>query len=86
MIVGLDHIAVEAKDLEAGASAFQALLGRPAERRDGEAWFQLSNMALRLVAGERDAIQGLAFGVESLDEAQRLVERRGLALTDGAFD
>jgi catechol 2,3-dioxygenase-like lactoylglutathione lyase family enzyme len=79
MITGLDHIAVTASDVEAAAAAFAALLGRQADWRGGEAWFQLSNTALRVSAGASDAVAGLAFDTEDLEADLKLVTRRGLS-------
>ncbi|HEX2561822.1 VOC family protein [Phenylobacterium sp.] len=86
MILGLDHVAVSAADLEAGARAFVALLGREPERRDGEAWFQLPNMALRLRPGEADAIVGLAFRSDDPGADLTLLTRRGLAAAGSSLD
>jgi catechol 2,3-dioxygenase-like lactoylglutathione lyase family enzyme len=54
MIVGLDHIAVAARDFEAAVDGYRRLLGREPELepRDGadRAWFHLANMALEVIA------------------------------------
>ncbi|MDX9996955.1 MAG: VOC family protein [Phenylobacterium sp.] len=86
MITGLDHIVVTAKDVEAAAAAFSALLGRQADWRGEEAWFQLSNTALRVGRGEADAIAALAFDTDDVDAAARLAQRRGLSGDASGFD
>ncbi|MGH6992442.1 MAG: VOC family protein, partial [Caulobacteraceae bacterium] len=55
MIEGLDHIALAVSDLDAAATAWQGVIGRPPDRREEaagarHAWFQLSNAALDIVA------------------------------------
>lgn len=86
MIVGLDHVAVGATDIEAATGAFVALLGREPERREGEAWFQLPNMALRLLPGEADAIVGLSFRSDDPGADLTLMSRRGLAAAGSGLD
>ncbi|MFC3079417.1 VOC family protein [Phenylobacterium terrae] len=86
MILGLDHVAVGATDIEAATRAFTALLGRQPERRDGEAWFQLPNMALRLTPGEADAIVGLSFRSDDPDADLTLMTRRGLTAAGSGLD
>lgn len=86
MITGLDHIAVTASDVEAAAAAFAALLGRQADWRGAEAWFQLSNTALRISAGEADAIAGLAFDTDDVEAGLKLAARRGLPGDESGLD
>jgi catechol 2,3-dioxygenase-like lactoylglutathione lyase family enzyme len=86
MILGLDHVAVGATDVEAATRAFVALLGREPDRRAGEAWFQLPNMALRLVPGEADALVGLAFRSDDPAADLTLMTRRGLVAAGPGMD
>jgi len=100
MITTLDHIALAAQDFDAATEAYEALIGRRAERsvpKDGarRAWFHLDNLSLVIVAadgagpvgdrvraqlaGSGEGLLALAFGVDDLAGAQRLLERRGLA-------
>jgi catechol 2,3-dioxygenase-like lactoylglutathione lyase family enzyme len=106
MIEGLDHIAVAVADLDVAAPAYEALLGRPPDWREEaagarHAWFQLSNMALDVVAadgrgesGERvrariaaagEGLWGLAFAASDLDETRRMLERRGAPTAEPAY-
>ena len=99
MITGLDHVALVVRDLDAAIDGYRRLLGREANwigRAGGvrQAWFQLPNMALDLIAPEGEGafadgirthldahgegIWALAFAVADLDVAQRLMTRRGL--------
>jgi catechol 2,3-dioxygenase-like lactoylglutathione lyase family enzyme len=99
MIEALDHVALAAADLDAAVSTYEALLGRPAERHDpvggaARAWFQLSNMALEIIAptgvgpaGDRvrarlaaggEGLWTIAFAVADLAEAERILERRAI--------
>ena len=99
MIHALDHIAVAVRDLEAAAKAYEALLGRAAGMREeaggaARIWFQLSNMALELIAptgpgaaGERvdarldaagEGLWILAFAADDIPATQRTLERRGV--------
>jgi catechol 2,3-dioxygenase-like lactoylglutathione lyase family enzyme len=77
MIDALDHVAIAVGDLDLAASAYETLIGRPADWREEaagarHAWFQLSNMALDIVqpdgpgeSGER-ARSRLAAGGDGL--------------------
>jgi catechol 2,3-dioxygenase-like lactoylglutathione lyase family enzyme len=99
MIYALDHVAIAVQDIEAAAKAYEALLGRAAGMRShaGGAtriWFQLSNMALELIAptgpgaaGDRvrrqlaaagDGLWIVAFATDDLIATQRTLERRGV--------
>lgn len=86
MIVGLDHVAVSAADLETGVRAFTALLGREPQRVDGEAWFQLPNMALRLVPGDADVLTALGLRSDDPEADQTLMTRRGLTPAGAGLD
>jgi catechol 2,3-dioxygenase-like lactoylglutathione lyase family enzyme len=99
MIHALDHIAVAVRDLDAGIKAYEALLGRAAGMRSHaggatRVWFQLSNMALELIApngpgsaGDRvrarldaagEGLWILAFATDDLGGAKKTLERRGV--------
>ena len=57
MITGLDHIALVANDLDADVDDYRRLMGREPNwigHADGvrQAWFQLPNMALDIIALE----------------------------------
>jgi catechol 2,3-dioxygenase-like lactoylglutathione lyase family enzyme len=105
MITGLDHIALVAHDLDVAVDGYRRLLGREPNwigRADGvrQAWFQLPNMALDIIAPEgegafADSIRerlaahgeglwALAFAVDDIDAAHQLVGRRGLKATSPA--
>jgi catechol 2,3-dioxygenase-like lactoylglutathione lyase family enzyme len=99
MINGLDHLGLYVRDLERSVADLTALFGRPPEWR-GEmgdhrhAWFQLSNVALDVIAPEGgspaaektrayiaehgEGIWGLGFAVADLNGASRVLARRGL--------
>jgi catechol 2,3-dioxygenase-like lactoylglutathione lyase family enzyme len=99
MIDAIDHIAVATTDLDAATAGFAALFGQPtpvAARADGAAAtrFQLTNMALLLVAADGEGAEGdavrakldaggegimrLAFATRDLAETCRMLARRGL--------
>lgn len=105
MITGLDHVALVVRDLDAALTGYGALLGREADwvgRADGvrQAWFQLPNMALDLIAPEGDGafadrirahldahgegLWAVAFSSDDLAGDARLMSRRGLAATEPA--
>ncbi|MGH7022211.1 MAG: VOC family protein [Caulobacteraceae bacterium] len=75
MIRALGHVSIVVG--HEGATAYEVLLGAPATRRKGRAWLQLANIALDLVEGEAEGLAGLAFAVDDLEAARRLLERRG---------
>ena len=54
MIDALDHVAIVVTDLDLAASAYETMIGRPADWREEaagarHAWFQFANMALDIV-------------------------------------
>jgi catechol 2,3-dioxygenase-like lactoylglutathione lyase family enzyme len=82
VIEALDHVAVAVRDLDRAASAYAALLGRPADWREEAAgarhvWFQLDNMALDVVQPEGPG--------ESGDRARAQIEAHGEGLWGLAF-
>ena len=102
MITGLDHIALVANDLDVAVDGYRRLLGREPNwigRADGvrQAWFQLPNMALDIIAPEGEGafadgirahlaahgegLWAIAFAVDDLEAALQLVVRRGLKAT-----
>jgi len=71
MIDALDHLS-----LAGSATAYESLLGRQAV--NGR--IQTGNVALAF-GGTGEALSSMAFATASLDDAQRLLERRGVAVT-----
>lgn len=66
MIIGLDHVAILVRDLEAATANYAALMGRAPDWRGDvtggrHAWFQLANTAVDIIApeGTNDAAKGL---------------------------
>ncbi|MBS0470890.1 MAG: VOC family protein [Proteobacteria bacterium] len=60
MILGIDHIGVQVRDLARTVAAYEAIFGRSANWRGGaagwrHAWFQFDNAALDIVAPEGDS-------------------------------
>ncbi len=105
MIRGLDHVALVVRDLDVAMAAYGGLLGREPDwigRADGirQAWFQLPNMALDLIAPEGDGafadrirthldahgegLWAVAFATDDLAGDARLMSRRGLPATEPA--
>ncbi len=105
MITGLDHVALVVRDLDVAMAAYGGLLGREPDwigRADGirQAWYQLPNMALDLIAPEGDGafadrirahldahgegLWAVAFATDDLAGDARLMSRRGLPTTDPA--
>lgn len=103
MISALDHISIAVADLDAAVSAYELFLGRRVNWRgeaDGaeQAWIQLPNMALNLVAATgtgptgdhvrarlAEAGEGLwriAFTATDLDADRAQTGRRGLPSSD----
>jgi catechol 2,3-dioxygenase-like lactoylglutathione lyase family enzyme len=99
VIVGVDHVALVVRDLDAALDGYRRMLGREPVwigRADGvrQAWFQLPNMALDLIAPEGggagaaqmrghlaahgEGLWALAFASDDLDADQKLMGRRGL--------
>jgi catechol 2,3-dioxygenase-like lactoylglutathione lyase family enzyme len=62
MIVGLHHLAVVVRDLEAAAEGYRRLLGVEPMRQDGggakRAWFWLANMGLEVIAPDGEGASG----------------------------
>jgi catechol 2,3-dioxygenase-like lactoylglutathione lyase family enzyme len=101
MITGYDHAPIFVRDLDASVAKVQAMLGREPNWRGRvpgarHAWFQLSNIALDLIAPEgdgeaADAIRArldkrgegpgaIGFATDAFDEARRMLDRRGVAM------
>ncbi len=101
MISGFDHAPIIVRDLEAAVAGYTAMLGRAPSwigRHDGarHAWFQLSNVALEVIAADgagttgdnirswlEDGDEGpsaIGFSTPAFDEARRTLERRGVAV------
>lgn len=103
MLKTLDHIALVVEDLEAAVARYEALLGRAPNWRGADggaahAWFQLSNMALDVIAAtgsgytgdrvrarleaEGEGIWALAFTVDDMATTRHRLERVGVPSTD----
>ena len=101
MISGFDHAPIIVRDLEAAVGRYTAMLGRAPSwigRHGGarHAWFQLSNVALEVIAADGDGVTGdnirlwledhvegpsaIGFSTLAFDEARRTLERRGVAV------
>jgi len=101
MISGFDHAPIVVRDLDAAVARYTAMLGRAPSwigRLDGarHAWFQLSNIALEVIAADGEGATGdnirlwledhdegpsaIGFSTPIFDEARRMLERRGVAV------
>ena len=101
MISGFDHAPIIVRDLEAAVVRYTAMLGRTPSwigRHGGarHAWFQLSNIALEVIAADGDGVTGdhirlwledhdegpsaIGFSTPAFDEARRTLGRRGVAV------
>ena len=80
MITALDSIKLQTPDIATAAAAMERLLGRQVIAGEESASVRLDNMALDLQLSEdgSEGLAGLAFAVESIDQAQRICERRAL--------
>lgn len=106
MIVGIDHIGIYVRSLERSAADIALLLGHEPSWRGtiGEyrhAWFQLSNVALDVIAPEGngaaaqktreyldkhgEGIWGIGFAVPDLEDARRILVRRGVDVLEPAI-
>jgi catechol 2,3-dioxygenase-like lactoylglutathione lyase family enzyme len=78
MIAALDHLVLSASFVAGAVGACETLLGRRAD----QSRFRLGNVGLAI---EEDAstarLSSMVFATKSLDEAQRLLERRAVACT-----
>lgn len=102
MLKALDHVALVVEDLDAAVDRNEALLGRAPNWRGADggaahAWFQLSNMALDVIAatgpgytGDRvkarldehgEGIWALAFTVDDIAKTRHRLERVGVPST-----
>jgi catechol 2,3-dioxygenase-like lactoylglutathione lyase family enzyme len=101
MIAGFDHAPIIVRDLDAAVARYTALLGRAPSwtgRFSGarHAWFQLSNIALEVIAADGEGATGdnirlwladhdegpsaVGFSTPAFDQACRTLERRGVAV------
>ena len=106
MMKALDHVALVVGDLDAAVSAYEALLGRSPNWRGADggaahAWFQLSNMALDVIAAtgpgytgdrvkaqldaEGEGIWALAFTVDDMGKTRHRLERVGVPAHPGSL-
>jgi len=103
MFSALDHVALVVRDLDTAAAQYQALLGRAPNWRgaDGGAehvWFQLSNVALDLIAptgaghtgdlvqarlnSAGEGIWALAFATSDIPQTLRTLARRAVGSSE----
>jgi catechol 2,3-dioxygenase-like lactoylglutathione lyase family enzyme len=101
MITGFDHAPIIVRDLDAAVARYTAMLGRAPSwtgRSGGarHAWFQLSNIALEVIAADSDGVtsdnirlwlegrdegpSAIGFSTPAFDEARRMLERRGIGV------
>lgn len=80
MITSLDRIRLQAADVAGAATSMEQLLGFSAERGEEGAVLRLPGLSLDIGPTESgtDGLSGLAFGVEDLGAASRILERRAL--------
>lgn len=83
MITGLDHVAVAVRDFDAAVDGYRRLFAREPELIGKRAAFRFPNADLQVTPGEDEGLSALAFRVEDLAEATRLLARRGLDVTPG---
>jgi catechol 2,3-dioxygenase-like lactoylglutathione lyase family enzyme len=82
MIIGLDHVVLLVRDIDAGIAGYQALLGRaPSWRTQGHgaatAMFTLANMSLELMAPSGDGASG--------ERVRAALDKQGEGLASLAF-
>ena len=103
MIIGIDHVGIYVRNLEESVADLTLLLGHAPSWRGGigeyrHAWFQLSNVALDVIAPEGrgadaqktreyldkhgEGIWGLGFAVPDLDVTSRTLQSRGLEILE----
>lgn len=90
MITQLNRIDIAVTDLDRAAADYADILGLPPHSRDaGGARFRLANTDVRLhtadgmgPGGARPGLSGMAFGVDDLTRAGRLLDNRGLAWSE----
>jgi catechol 2,3-dioxygenase-like lactoylglutathione lyase family enzyme len=101
MISGYDHVPIFVRDLGAAVGKLEAMLGRTPDWRGRvpgarHAWFQLSNIALDVIAPDGDGeaadgmrarldkrgegLAGIGFATPDFDETLRMLGRRGVAM------
>jgi catechol 2,3-dioxygenase-like lactoylglutathione lyase family enzyme len=80
VIASLDSVRLTATDPATAARALERLLGRAVNAGEEGTTIRLANMSLELAPSEdgSEGLAGLAFAVESIDEAHRICERRAL--------
>lgn len=75
MITALDHLVLRASFIDGAVGAYETLFGRRA--RDSR--FRLGNVGLVIEDEQATAhLSGMVFATESVDKAQRLLERRSV--------
>jgi catechol 2,3-dioxygenase-like lactoylglutathione lyase family enzyme len=90
MISGFDHAPIVVRDLDAAVARYTAMLGRAPSwigRLDGarHAWFQLSNIALEVIAADGDGATGdnIRLWLEGHDDLRRSPPHAGAARRGG---
>ncbi len=75
MILGIDHVAIQVRDLDATVANYEAIFGRSPNWRGGvggarHAWFQFANMALDVIGadGDNDASNAIRADLEKYGE------------------
>jgi len=83
MIIALDHMAIGVPSVEAAARDYTLLLGRRAAHLNDGAFFQLGNvrLALRPSDGAGEGLHSLAFAVDDVAKAERLLAQRALPVS-----
>jgi catechol 2,3-dioxygenase-like lactoylglutathione lyase family enzyme len=75
MIAALDHLVLQASFLDGAVGAYETLFGR----RAIDGWFRLGNVGLAIENEASTArLSAMVFATGSLDEAERLLERRSV--------
>lgn len=86
MITGIDHIAIQVRDLDATVAAYETIFGRTTNWRGHvgdvrHAWFQFDSMALDVIGGDNASEAGRAILAE-LDEHGEGVWGLGYSVAD----
>jgi catechol 2,3-dioxygenase-like lactoylglutathione lyase family enzyme len=75
MLTALDHLVLRASFIDGAAGAYETLFGRSAH----DSCFRLRNVGLVIEDEQATAhLSGMVFATESVDRAERLLERRGV--------
>ena len=75
MLTALDHLVLRASFIDGPAGAYETVFGRSAH----DSRFRLGNVGLVIEDEQATAhLSGMVFATESIDRAERLLERRGV--------